>query len=89
MARIIEIDSLDLPELAMFSRLTENQLRNRKEPEKGIFIAESPKVIRRALAAGLLVLCCLCTALAQKALPTAAKTTDRHKENSTTASSYC
>lgn len=52
MARIIEIDSLDLPELAMFSRLTENQLRNRKEPEKGIFIAESPKVIRRALAAG-------------------------------------
>lgn len=52
MAKIIEIDSLALPELSMFSRLTENQLRNRKEPEKGIFIAESPKVIRRALAAG-------------------------------------
>jgi hypothetical protein len=36
----------------MFSRLTEAQLRNKLEPEKGIFIAESPKVISLALDAG-------------------------------------
>ena len=49
---IIEIENLDIPELSMFTRLTEAQLRNRLEPEKGIFIAESPKVIRLALDAG-------------------------------------
>lgn len=52
MAELIEITSLDLPELEVFTRLTEAQLRNRLEPEKGIFIAESPKVILRALDAG-------------------------------------
>ena len=52
MAELIEITSLDLPELEVFTRLTEAQLRNRLEPEKGIFIAESPKVIARALEAG-------------------------------------
>lgn len=52
MAKLIEITSLDLPELGVFTRLTEAQLRNRLEPEKGIFIAESPKVIARALEAG-------------------------------------
>ncbi len=52
MENIIEITDLAMPELDMFTRLTEAQLRNRLEPEKGIFIAESPKVIRRALAAG-------------------------------------
>ena len=52
MADIIELTSLDLPELKVFSRLTEAQLRNRLEPEKGIFIAESPKVITAALDAG-------------------------------------
>lgn len=52
MAKLIEITSLDLPELEVFTRLTEAQLRNRLEPEKGIFIAESPKVIARALEAG-------------------------------------
>ncbi len=52
MANIIEITDLDSPELDMFLRLTEAQLRNRLEPEKGIFIAESTKVIRRAIAAG-------------------------------------
>ncbi len=52
MPNIIEITDLELPELAMFTRLTEAQLRNRLEPEKGIFIAESTKVIRRALDAG-------------------------------------
>ena len=52
MANIIEIHDLSQPELAPFARLTEAQLRNRREPEKGIFIAESPKVIHRALDAG-------------------------------------
>ena len=49
---VIEISTLDAPELALFSRLTEAQLRNRLEPEKGIFIAESPKVIGTALDSG-------------------------------------
>jgi tRNA G18 (ribose-2'-O)-methylase SpoU len=52
MASIIEITDFSAPELDAFARLTEAQLRNRLEPEKGIFIAESPKVIRRALRAG-------------------------------------
>ena len=52
MPNIIEITSTSLPELDVFSRLTEAQLRNRQEPEKGLFIAESPKVIERALNAG-------------------------------------
>ena len=49
---VIEISDLSLPELDIFARLTEAQLRSRLEPEKGIFIAESPKVIARALDAG-------------------------------------
>ena len=49
---VITITNLDDPQLALFSHLTEAQLRNRLEPEKGIFIAESPKVILRALDAG-------------------------------------
>ena len=52
MATIIEGTDLSMPELEPFTRLTEAQLRNRLEPEKGIFIAESPKVILRALDAG-------------------------------------
>ena len=52
MAQIIEITDISVPELDVYARLTETQLRNRLEPEKGIFIAESPKVIRRALDAG-------------------------------------
>ena len=52
MANIIEITDLTHPGLDAYARLTEAQLRNRKEPEKGIFIAESPKVIARALDAG-------------------------------------
>ncbi|MCD8147563.1 MAG: RNA methyltransferase [Clostridiales bacterium] len=52
MANIIEITDLSDPALDLFLRLTEAQLRNRLEPEKGVFIAESPKVIRRALKAG-------------------------------------
>ena len=46
---IFEITTLDAPQLDLFSRLTEAQLRNRLEPQKGIFIAESPKVIDTAL----------------------------------------
>ena len=52
MAKIIEIYDLKTPELDVFARLTEAQLRNKQDPEKGIFIAESPKVIHRALDAG-------------------------------------
>ena len=52
MANIIEITDFRAPELDAFARLTEAQLRNRLEPEKGLFIAESPKVIQRALRAG-------------------------------------
>lgn len=52
MPDIIEVTDLALPELDVFARLTEAQLRSRLEPEKGIFIAESPKVIQRALDAG-------------------------------------
>ena len=52
MPNIMEISDLTLPALDVFTRLTEAQLRNRLEAEKGVFIAESPKVIGRALDAG-------------------------------------
>jgi len=52
MPNIIELTDFSHPGLDVFARLTEAQLRNRLEPEKGIFIAESPKVISRALDAG-------------------------------------
>lgn len=52
MPNIIEITDFEVPELDVYARLTENQLINRHEPEKGIFIAESPKVVERALDAG-------------------------------------
>ena len=52
MAHIIELQDLSVPELDVYARLTEAQLRSRLEPEKGVFIAESPKVIVRALDAG-------------------------------------
>lgn len=52
MSQIIEITDFGVPELDVYARLTENQLLNRCQPEKGIFIAESPKVIERALDAG-------------------------------------
>jgi len=52
MPNIIEITDYMQPELDVFARLTEAQLRNRLEPDKGVFIAESPKVIQRALDAG-------------------------------------
>ena len=52
MANIIEITDFTAPELDVYARLTEAQLLNREEPAKGLFIAESPKVIHRALDAG-------------------------------------
>ena len=52
MPNIIEITDFAAPELDIYARLTEGQLLNRHEPDKGIFIAESPKVIERALDAG-------------------------------------
>jgi tRNA G18 (ribose-2'-O)-methylase SpoU len=57
---ITKIASLSQPEIAIFSKLTESQLRNRLEPDKGIFIAESPKVIRVALQAGYTPISLLC-----------------------------
>ena len=52
MANIKEVTDFSDPELDIYARLTEVQLLNRREPDKGIFIAESPKVIERALNAG-------------------------------------
>ena len=57
---IIEISSLNESGVEVFGRLTEAQLRNTLDPEKGIFIAESPKVIRVALDAGYQPLSLLC-----------------------------
>ena len=57
---IIEITSLEHEGVQVFGTLTEAQLRNRLEPEKGIFIAESPKVIDVALSAGYEPLSLLC-----------------------------
>ncbi len=52
MPNVKEIADFSAPELDVYARLTEAQLLNRFEPEKGLFIAESPKVIHRALDAG-------------------------------------
>ena len=58
--KVIEVTSLESQELEVYGTLTEAQLRNRLEPEKGVFIAESPKVISVALDAGLEPLSMLC-----------------------------
>ena len=52
MPNIIEITDFSAPELDVYARLTENQLVNRADPENGLFIAESPNVIHRALDGG-------------------------------------
>ncbi len=52
MSNVMEITDFSAPELDVYARLTEAQLLNRFEPAKGMFIAESPKVIHRALDAG-------------------------------------
>jgi len=57
---IIEVTSLEQSGVQVFGTLTDAQLRNRLEPEKGIFIAESPKVIDVALKAGYEPLSLLC-----------------------------
>ena len=49
---LIPIDSFDDPALDVYARLTENQLKNRKDPKNAMFIAESPIVIERALDSG-------------------------------------
>ena len=60
MANVIEIHSLNEPGVEIFGTLTEAQLRNRLDAERGIFIAESPKVIRVAMQAGYEPLALLC-----------------------------
>lgn len=57
---VVRVSSINHPGLEVYSTLTEAQLRSRLEPEKGIFIAESPKVIRVALDAGYRPLSLLC-----------------------------
>ncbi len=59
MSNIIEITDFEAAELDVYARLTEAQLLNREFPEKGLFIAESPKVIERALDAGYEAVSCL------------------------------
>ena len=59
MSNIIEITDFNAPELDVYARLTEAQLLNKEFPEKGMFIAESPKVIERALDAGYEAVSCL------------------------------
>ena len=59
MAHIIEINDLSTPELAPYTQLTHAQLRSQRDPEKGMFIAESGKVIACALKAGCQPISCL------------------------------
>ena len=59
MNNFIEITDYNAPELDVYARLTEVQLLNREFPEKGLFIAESPKVIERALNSGYEPVSCL------------------------------
>lgn len=59
-ARVIEIESLKEPGVEVYGTLTEAQLRNKLDAERGIFIAESPKVIRVAMSAGYEPLSLLC-----------------------------
>jgi len=59
MNKITEITDFLAPELDIYARLSEIQLLNREFPERGLFIAESPKVIERALDAGYEPVSCL------------------------------
>ena len=59
MNKIVEITDFLAPELDVYARLTEAQLLNKEFPEKGLFIAESPKVIERAIDAGYEPVSCL------------------------------
>lgn len=60
MANSIKITDLQAPELDLFARLSETELLRLREPDRGVFIAESPKVIRRALDAGCRPISFLC-----------------------------
>ena len=70
MSNIIEITDFNAPELDIYARYTEVQLLSRHYPEKGLFIAESPLVIERALNAGCKPISCL---VEKKHLDTQAK----------------
>ena len=59
MSHIIEISNFDAPELDIYARTSENQLVNRANPKEGMFIAESPRVIERALDTGYEPVSCL------------------------------
>ncbi len=59
MPDVRRITDFSAPELDIYARLTENQLRRFYEPKEGIFLAESPKVILRALEAGYVPISCL------------------------------
>ena len=59
MSNITEIKDFSAPELDVYARMSEGQLVNRRHPEEGMFIAESPKVIERALDAGYIPVSCL------------------------------
>ena len=52
MPNIIEISSINAPELDVYARLTESQLRSRQNPEKGVFIAEGPVIVGHAMDSG-------------------------------------
>ena len=71
---IVRIDTLEDERLDAYARLTEAQLRNKLEPEKGIFIAESGKVIERALEGGMQPLSLL---MEEKWLPSMASIVER------------
>lgn len=60
MANVVEIEGLEQDGVEIYSRLTEAQLRNKLDPERGVFIAESPKVIAVALKAGYEAVSVLC-----------------------------
>ena len=72
MGNVIYLNSIEDPALDVYARLTEAQIRNRLEPEKGVFIAESPKVIRLALATGfepVSFLICFCAVRTRRSIP--------------------
>ena len=57
---VMKIDNLDAPELDLYARLSETELLRLNEPDRGVFIAESPRVIERALQAGCVPISILC-----------------------------
>ena len=76
---IIEINDFLAPELDIYARLSEAQLLNREFPEKGLFIAESPKVIHRALDAGYEPVSCLMEKKTEKKIKQTTEKTIKQK----------